>query len=73
VGGINAGVILLQPREKTHAPMLQEVTSEAHPEHVPGNGPEQDYFSRYFASSVALLKKNMVVKQPWTSWTAAAH
>jgi len=25
--------------------MLQEVTSEAHPEHVPGNGPEQDYFS----------------------------
>ena len=50
-GGINAGVILLKPCSKTFAQMLLEVTSEIHPEHVPGSGPEQDYLSRFFARS----------------------
>mmetsp|Transcript_126748 Transcript_126748/g.370433 ORF Transcript_126748/g.370433 Transcript_126748/m.370433 type:complete len:627 (-) Transcript_126748:239-2119(-) len=50
-GGINAGVILLSPSEATFAQMLSEVTSEIHPEHVPGNGPEQDYLSRFFAAA----------------------
>ena len=50
-GGINAGVILLRPCSKTLAQMVSEVTSEVHPEHVPGSGPEQDYLSRFFAIS----------------------
>lgn len=50
-GGINAGVILLQPCMETYFRMVREVTSEVHPEHLPGNGPEQDYFSRFFASA----------------------
>ena len=48
-GGINAGVILLQPCEDTLARMIAEVTCEEHPEHMSGNGPEQDYFTRFFA------------------------
>ena len=47
-GGINAGVILLKPCSKTFDQMMLEVTSEIHPEHVPGSGPEQDYLSRFF-------------------------
>lgn len=31
--------------------MVSGVTSEVHPEHVPGSGPEQDYLSRFFAIS----------------------
>ena len=31
--------------------MVREVTSEEHPEHIRGNGPEQDYLTRYFASA----------------------
>merc|ERR1712217_562662 len=31
--------------------MWREVTCDAHPEHVQGNGPEQDYFSRFFADA----------------------
>ena len=50
-GGINAGVILLQPCAKTVARMLSEVTSEVHPGHVAGAGPEQDYLTRFFAVS----------------------
>ena len=34
-----------------HTQMVSEVTSEVHPEHVPGCGPEQDYLSRFFAMS----------------------
>jgi len=48
-GGINAGVILLQPGEDTLARMIAEVTCETHPEHIKGNGPEQDYLTRFFA------------------------
>ena len=50
-GGINAGVILLEPRIEIFQRMLHEVTCEVHPERVPGAGPEQDYFSRFFAST----------------------
>ena len=49
-GGINAGVILLEPCPKTFHQMKREVTSEVHPAHVPGGGPEQDYLSRFFRS-----------------------
>ena len=38
-----------QPETPTQ--MVSEVTSEVHPEHVPGCGPEQDYLSRFFAMS----------------------
>mmetsp|Transcript_30650 Transcript_30650/g.78628 ORF Transcript_30650/g.78628 Transcript_30650/m.78628 type:complete len:731 (+) Transcript_30650:43-2235(+) len=54
-GGINAGVILLKPSQDTLRRMMAEVTCPAHPEHVKGNGPEQDYLSRFFA---------------WTPWHA---
>ena len=50
-GGINAGVILLRPSKETLERMKQEVTSEEHPEHIHGSGPEQDYLTRYFASA----------------------
>lgn len=50
-GGINAGLILLEPGQETHRRMLEEVTCENHPEHVTGSGPEQDYFTRFFADA----------------------
>ena len=49
-GGINTGVMLLEPNRKDPDQMLIEVCAERHPERVPGNGPEQDYLSRYYAS-----------------------
>lgn len=55
-GGINAGVILLQPSEVLFQQMLKEVTSENHPAHIAGNGPEQDYLTRFFAADL---------KNPW--------
>ena len=48
-GGINAGVMLLKPDERTHASALREVQVPLHPERIPGSGPEQDYLSRLFA------------------------
>ena len=51
IGGINAGVILLRPCLKTFEQMFSEVTAVVHPAHVPGSGPEQDYLSRFFATS----------------------
>ena len=50
-GGINAGVILLQPDLGLFAKMKGEVTAVLHPEHIPGSGPEQDYLSRFFAAT----------------------
>ena len=50
-GGINAGVILLQPHAGVFAKMKHEVTAVLHPEHIPGSGPEQDYLSRFFAAT----------------------
>ena len=50
-GGINAGVILLQPDLGVFAIMKREVTAVLHPEHIPGSGPEQDYLSRFFAAT----------------------
>lgn len=55
-GGINAGLILLRPSHDTFEQMLSEVTSEHHPAHIAGNGPEQDYLTRFFAADL---------QQPW--------
>ena len=49
-GGINAGLILLQPDNDVFQQMLSEVTCKFHPCHVAGSGPEQDYLSRFFAA-----------------------
>ncbi len=49
-GGINAGLILLQPDYYVFQQMLSEVTCKNHPCHVAGSGPEQDYLSRFFAA-----------------------
>ena len=49
-GGINAGVILLQPDYHIFQQMLCEVTCKNHPCHVAGSGPEQDYLTRFFAA-----------------------
>ena len=49
-GGINAGLILLEPDSKVFQQMLSEVTCNNHPCHVAGSGPEQDYLSRFFAA-----------------------
>eukprot|EP00438_Fugacium_kawagutii_P024258 Skav223119 [mRNA] locus=scaffold419:814285:816066:- [translate_table: standard] len=49
--GINAGVMLWQPNQDVLDQMLAEVSEPNHPEHVRGNGPEQDYLSRYWADS----------------------
>jgi len=49
--GINAGVMLWRPDEAERKQMLSEVLDTNHPSHVRGNGPEQDYLSRYWASS----------------------
>ena len=48
-GGINAGVMLLEPNLELHQRTLQEVSLKLHPERIPGAGPEQDYLSRLFA------------------------
>jgi len=49
--GINAGVMLLRPSEADLQQTLLEVLDPRHPSHVQGNGPEQDYLSRYWADS----------------------
>ena len=50
-GGINAGIMLLEPDGNLHKQVLRDVTLRYHPERIPGNGPEQDYLSRVFAPS----------------------
>lgn len=49
--GINAGVMLLQPDQATLDDMLTEIMEPNHPSHCRGNGPEQDYLSRYWADA----------------------
>lgn len=49
--GINAGVMVLQPDVNVFKHMLEEITEDRHPSHVKGNGPEQDYLSRYWADA----------------------
>lgn len=49
--GINAGVMLLQPDMSTLNDMLAEISDPNHPSHARGNGPEQDYLSRYWADA----------------------
>eukprot|EP00928_Gymnodinium_smaydae_P042363 TRINITY_DN28539_c0_g1_i1.p1 TRINITY_DN28539_c0_g1~~TRINITY_DN28539_c0_g1_i1.p1 ORF type:complete len:631 (-),score=52.82 TRINITY_DN28539_c0_g1_i1:111-1973(-) len=48
-GGINAGVMLLEPNETIYRRALQEIKQPYHPAHIPGAGPEQDYLSRLYA------------------------
>ena len=48
-GGINAGVMVLAPSNRRLRQVLHEVSTEIHPERIPGAGPEQDYLSRLFA------------------------
>eukprot|EP00929_Paragymnodinium_shiwhaense_P074674 TRINITY_DN38227_c0_g1_i1.p1 TRINITY_DN38227_c0_g1~~TRINITY_DN38227_c0_g1_i1.p1 ORF type:complete len:814 (-),score=162.36 TRINITY_DN38227_c0_g1_i1:56-2497(-) len=52
--GINAGVMLLRPDNDTFKKMLVEISDPLHPSHCRGNGPEQDYLSRYWSD------------KPWT-------
>ncbi|CAJ1377921.1 unnamed protein product [Effrenium voratum] len=49
--GINAGVMLWQPNQEVLEQMLAELSEPNHPEHVRGNGPEQDYLSRFWADA----------------------
>ncbi|CAE7568867.1 unnamed protein product [Symbiodinium pilosum] len=49
--GINAGVMLWRPDQAVLDQMLDELTEPNHPEHVKGNGPEQDYLSRFWADA----------------------
>eukprot|EP00933_Yihiella_yeosuensis_P006680 TRINITY_DN111428_c0_g1_i1.p1 TRINITY_DN111428_c0_g1~~TRINITY_DN111428_c0_g1_i1.p1 ORF type:complete len:594 (+),score=100.82 TRINITY_DN111428_c0_g1_i1:103-1782(+) len=49
--GINAGLMLLAPNEDEMWQMLKEVRDRWHPSHIRGNGPEQDYLSRFYADS----------------------
>lgn len=49
--GINAGVMLLQPDLDVFHEMLGELSDPHHPEHCVGNGPEQDYLSRFWADA----------------------
>ena len=49
--GINAGVMLWKPDQAVLDQMLDELTEPNHPEHVKGNGPEQDYLSRFWADA----------------------
>ena len=48
-GGVNAGVMILEPNEEAYLSTSRGVTSPIHPERIPGSGPEQDYLSRLFA------------------------
>ncbi|CAD7954453.1 unnamed protein product [Amoebophrya sp. A25] len=41
--------MLLAPNERHFEVMYSQVRDNNHPEHIPGNGPEQDYLSRFFA------------------------
>lgn len=47
--GINAGVMLLEPNAAEFQIMQEELLEPYHPAHVRGNGPEQDYLSRFWA------------------------
>ena len=46
--------MLLEPNLKTLERCLAEVADERHPEHIQGNGPEQDYLSRAWAPRASL-------------------
>lgn len=47
-GGVNAGVVLLEPSAATFISMRREVECANHPEHIVTTSPEQDYMTRYF-------------------------
>ena len=47
---------------------LHPQTGELHPEHIPGNGPDQDYLSRFFAHT---LWRSLGADPPCASCTGA--
>lgn len=49
--GINAGVMLWQPDRRIFQEMLDEIQDPQHLEHCKGNGPEQDFLSRFWADA----------------------
>lgn len=49
--GINAGVMLWRPDQKVLDQMLEHIADDYHPSHIRGNGPEQDYLSRFWADA----------------------
>jgi len=49
-GGINAGVVLLQPDSRLFDVMFEELCRENHPEHYPTAMPEQEYLSRFYGT-----------------------
>jgi hypothetical protein len=48
-GGINAGVVLLEPCKRLYEQTCSDILQDLHPAHIPGAGPEQDYLSRLYA------------------------
>ena len=51
-GGINAGVILLQPSLHIFAEMQKALRDPTHKWHIPTSGPEQDFVTRVFDSAL---------------------
>lgn len=49
--GINAGVMLLQPNQAVFDQMAVEILEPNNPSHARGNGPEQDYLSRFWSDA----------------------
>ena len=48
-GGINAGVMLLEPNMALYERTMKDLVMPLHPSHISGSGPEQDYLSRILA------------------------
>jgi len=48
-GGINAGLMLLEPNAQIQNQIEVEVYDNDHPEHISCFGPEQEYLSRFYA------------------------
>ena len=65
-GGINAGVMLLEPNAKLFKQAQQETLCPWHPSHIPGNGPEQDYLSRFYAHTWHHLSVKWNWQLHWT-------
>jgi len=49
-GGMNAGVMLLEPNKKIYERMCQEIQDPWHPEHYGSYTPEQDYLGRFYGT-----------------------
>ena len=71
-GGINAGVMLLEPNAKLFKQAQQETLCPWHPSHIPGNGPEQDYLSRFYAHTWHHLSVKWNWQLHWTFYALDA-